>query len=206
MPETDFSCRMCVRPSQSDTPSVDEDGVSLSPFEILAIYNERRYQHYLDGFNDVEDLARHLHNRTMHFAETATGDDASSIKASGFAANLSTIDWWKRARARTSDDVETVGQSDYEANDAVIRDWMRLAPAARFAKLRKQLMELGERMTDREKVLDNARQLPEDKELSPQQIADLKEAQERSRKQAERVMTPEEFEEAQQLIQERQNR
>lgn len=176
---SDFTCDWCVRPTLSKrTPKADENGVPLSLSKVTELYNERRYQHYLDDFNDELDLARHLSDRVRHFAETGSEDDQAAIKASGFASNAATLAWWKRARLRDPDAAAVAQRSEYLPTPAEIEEWAKLPPAARFARLKKQINETfdGRHDVPRITTADNAQQLPPEVELRPEQIAALEAA------------------------------
>jgi hypothetical protein len=168
VPDSDFACDFCVRIGLSKyTPKVDDDGQRLSNAEVLERYNERRYQHYLDGFEDELDLARHLNDRTSHFAETASKDEEQLIKTAGFQANAGTLAWWKRARERDADAAEVAGKPSYEPSPAEINSWTRLSPPQRFARLKKQINETFDGHHDIPHALseaitaeDNAQQIP----------------------------------------------
>jgi hypothetical protein len=140
-----LDCDYCVRISLSRrTPRADENGQLLSAGEVLERYNERRYQHYLDDFEDDElALAKHLNERTNHFVETAAEDDRAAIKATGFAANATTLAWWKRARLRDPETAQTAMKRDYEPTQEEIDDWMALAPKERFSRLKMQAARVG---------------------------------------------------------------
>lgn len=179
----DFDCDFCVRVGLSQfTPKADNQGVELSNSEIRERYNERRYQHYLDDFgNDEIALARHLNARTNHFIETASEDDRTTIKNSSFAANASTLAWWKRARTRDAELAEQAMRRDYEPLLDEIWEWMNIPPAARFAQLKKQIQETF-KDKDISQILtaaDNAQQLPTEKELTPAQQQSLIEERDR---------------------------
>lgn len=177
-----LECDFCVRPSLSKrTPKADEDGVSLSPSAIQEAYNERRYQHYLDDFNDELDLARHLTERTKHYAETASEDEQAAIKASGFASNAATLAWWKRARRRDPDAAEVAQRPEFLPTPKEIETWAKLPPGARFAELKRYIAETFDGRHDVPPITveDNARQLPPDKELTPAQQQQLLEERDR---------------------------
>lgn len=165
MPDSSFACDFCVRIGLSKyTPKVDNDGQRLSNSEVLERYNERRYQHYLDGFEDELDLARHLNDRTAHFAETASKDEEQLIKTAGFQANSATLAWWKRARDRDPESAAVAQRVDYEPTPAEIGPWSRLSPAERFARLKKQINETFDGRHDVPPAPitseDNAQQIP----------------------------------------------
>lgn len=151
---------------------------------VLELYNERRYQHYLDDFNDELDLARHLNERTNHFADTAPEDERTAIKASGFAGNAATLAWWKRALLRDPEAAAVVQKRGYEPSADEIAEWRRLAPAQRFARLKKHILETFNGHHDVAQITasDNAQQLPPEKELSSAQQQAL--IQERDRQAA----------------------
>lgn len=165
MPDSSFACDFCVRIGLSKyTPKVDNDGQRLSNSEVLERYNERRYQHYLDGFEDELDLARHLNDRTAHFAETASKDEEQLIKTAGFHANAATLAWWKRARDRDPESAAVAQSVDYEPTPAEIGPWSRLSPAERFAHLKQQINETFDGRHDVPPAPitseDNAQQIP----------------------------------------------
>lgn len=187
-----LECDFCVRPNLSrHTPKADEDGLSLSSSEVLERYNERRYQHYLDDFNDALDLARHLNDRTNHYAETGVEEERAAIKESGFKANANTLAWWKRARERDADAAQatTVGirpcvvcktyHGDYEPTEAEIASWTRLSSSERFARLKKQILETFDGRHDVPPITaeDNAQQIPVELTLEEMQERDRQLAQ-----------------------------
>jgi hypothetical protein len=175
VPDSDFSCDYCVRVGFSRrTPKADDDGVSLSASAVLELYNERRYQHYLDDFNDELDLARHLNDRTNHFAETGTDDEKSSTKAVGFASNAVTLAWWKRAQLRDPDAAEVAQRADFQPAPAEVESWAKLVPAQRFARLKKQVRETfdGRHEVPQITVEDNARQIPTELTMEEMQERD----------------------------------
>jgi hypothetical protein len=184
VPDSKFECDFCVRIGLSKyTPKVDDDGQRLSNAEILERYNERRYQHYLDGFEDELDLARHLNDRTAHFAETASKDEEQLIKTAGFQANATTLAWWKRARERDPDAAAVAQKVDYEPTPAESNPWSRVSPAQRFARLKQQIHETFDGRHDVPPAPitseDNAQQIPAERELSPAQQQALIEERDR---------------------------
>lgn len=173
---SDFGCDYCVRPGLSKrTPKADEDGQTFSQVHIQELYNERRYQHYLDDFNDDLDLARHLNERTNHFAETGSEDEKTAIKTFGFAANAATLAWWKRARHRDSAAAEVAQKPEFLPTPRQIDEWAKPPPAARFARLKQQIRETfnGRHEVPALTAEDNAQQLPPERELSAEQQQSL---------------------------------
>lgn len=200
MPDSEFACDRCIRVGLSKyTPKVDDDGQRLSNAEILQRYNERRYQHYLDGFEDELDLALHLTNRTNHFAATAPKDQEQLIKTAGHECNGATLAWWKRARDRDPEAAEVAGRVEYEPTHAEMTEWMRLAPKQRFARLKQQIHQTFDGRHDVPPVTypdittdGNARQLPEEKELPPWQQEALIAERDRQLAAARELLTKEE--------------
>lgn len=96
-----FDCRACRRPAECPgLPTVAEDGhTRLSDSEVREIYNLRRYEHYLDDFDDVDELREHLVDRAHYWALDEPGRLAESL-----ASLDATIAWWLIAHRRQVED------------------------------------------------------------------------------------------------------
>ncbi|MEO7397278.1 MAG: hypothetical protein ABIW84_01810 [Ilumatobacteraceae bacterium] len=89
----DFTCMWCRRPEETLTPKIDEDGELLHPSEVLEIYNERRYLHYLNDFDQASELRAHLTQRCRYWAQ---GDHLKLEQEKQTIG--ATLEWWGLAR------------------------------------------------------------------------------------------------------------
>lgn len=96
-----FDCSACKRPAECPgLPTVAEDGhTRLTASEVLEIYNLRRYEHYLEDFDDAGELREHLVDRAHYWAL----DDAKLL-ADHLATIDGTIAWWLIAHRRHVED------------------------------------------------------------------------------------------------------
>lgn len=172
---TETFCQFCTRPEFTKTPTVDEHGQSLPPSEIHSIYNERRYQHYLDGFNDRLDLGRHLIQRAKHWVATSPDDSKQEVLLAQLKlTEVATLAWWEVARRRNPEAAEQVARFECEPTSAETVEWTRLTPAQRFAKLKTQIARtLKAGAFDLPPDVSNAQELPEERELTDEQITAL---------------------------------
>lgn len=94
-----FNCQFCLRPEEIPSlPTVDEDGENMHPSDILEIYNDRRYAHYLNDFDSAGQLQEHLENRLRYWtrgSSTAFEIELPSVKV--------TVEWWGIARRARND-------------------------------------------------------------------------------------------------------
>lgn len=90
-----FDCVFCLRPSECPSlPTVDEDGEPLHPTNILEIYNDRRYAHYLRDFDTAWALRDHLELRCRYWCQSRPLVELEQ-QMTTIAA---TVEWWETAR------------------------------------------------------------------------------------------------------------
>lgn len=95
----------------------------------------------------------------------------------------------------------------YEPTDQDTQEWAEMPARYRFAKLQKQLAEMGnlDKGSNFITSRDNARQLPEERELTPEQEAELRRRRDQDGKRLAESMTPEERAEAERMVSEKQS-
>lgn len=99
-PTTDFQCGYCKRPSECrGLPTIEEDGSPMEEADIDQVYHDRRYEHYLNDFDNTHDLKEHLKDRIRYWMQGSTAAEVE-MAMGGIPA---TIGWWVNARAARRD-------------------------------------------------------------------------------------------------------
>lgn len=78
-----FDCEFCIRPEDERYrgPTVDDAGNRLEPWDVLELYNQRRYAHLDSDFASPKALREHLVDRAHYWSRGSEGCNLASALA-----------------------------------------------------------------------------------------------------------------------------
>lgn len=100
----DFDCTYCLPVDECPTlPSVEEytdpqghvTTIPLTSTQVLEIYNNRRWEHYLRDFDTASQLKEHLEQRARYFSSSK---EALEMNLLTVRTDVEHWEWAKRAR------------------------------------------------------------------------------------------------------------
>ena len=131
-----FDCKLCRRPEECNLPAVDEDGhTPLAPSEVVDIYNERRFRHYLTDFTDHVALREHLTERARYWTQGKPADEVDAALATVGPC----VEWWQIAHPAHAEARRAIAKIEDMQVAAEARKFAGLTPTQKFAVIRRQL-------------------------------------------------------------------
>lgn len=131
-----FDCKLCRRPEECELPAVDEDGhTPLAPSEVVDIYNERRFRHYLTDFTDHVALREHLTERALYWTQGQPADERDAALATVGPC----VEWWEIAQPAHAEARRAIARIEDLQVAAEARKFTGLTPTQKFAVIRRQL-------------------------------------------------------------------
>lgn len=138
-----FDCEFCRRPEECNLPTVDEDGhTPLLPSEVVDVYNERRYRHYLTDFSTAEKLRDHLTERALYW----TQGKPPAERDAALATVGPCVDWWGIAHPAHAEARRAIARIEELQLEAEARRFARLTPTQKFALIRRVLESVGSKL------------------------------------------------------------
>jgi crotonobetainyl-CoA:carnitine CoA-transferase CaiB-like acyl-CoA transferase len=131
-----FDCRLCRRPAECNLPAVDEDGhTPLAPSEVVDIYNERRFRHYLTDYHDAEALRDHLTERALYWTQGQPADERDAALATVGPC----VEWWQIAHPAHAEARRAITKIEDLQVAAEAGKFAGLSVTQKFAVIRRQL-------------------------------------------------------------------
>ncbi len=131
-----FDCRFCRRPEDCALPAVDEDGhTPLAPSEVVDIYNERRFRHYLTDFTGDVALREHFTERALYWTQGKPADERDAA----LATVAPCVEWWQIAHPAHVEARRAIARIEDLQVEVEARKFAGLSPKQKFAVIRDQL-------------------------------------------------------------------